>query len=131
MDDATGGTRAARAAGRTGAAARAAGTETAGGAGRDGEVTVPEGGFWPAPQIPRPNIYPKEWRVETERPAEIYEKSKRTVWNPADLPWDGLRPEDFTPEQRPGGRGRRRPRGHHRGVPAPRPRGSMLLLTDF
>jgi hypothetical protein len=34
--------------------------------------------------------------------AAIYEKSKLTLWNPADLPWDGLRAEDFTVEQRLG-----------------------------
>ena len=64
--------------------------------------TVPEGGFWPAPEIPQPNIYPMEWRVETDKLAAIYEKSKRMVWNPADLPWDGLNAEDFTREQRLG-----------------------------
>jgi hypothetical protein len=66
------------------------------------DLVIPEGGFWPAPAIPQPNIYPMEWRVETAKLAAIYEKSKLTVWNPADLPWDGLRPEDFTAEQRLG-----------------------------
>ncbi|MQA85492.1 MAG: hypothetical protein GEV03_12900 [Streptosporangiales bacterium] len=68
----------------------------------DRELVVPEGGFWPAPEIPQPNIYPMEWHVDTPRLAEIYEKSKRAVWNPADLPWDGLDPEEFTDEQRLG-----------------------------
>ena len=67
-----------------------------------GELTIPEGGFWPAPQIPQPNIYPMEWRVETPKLASIYQKSKLMAWNPADLPWDGLRAEDFTVEQRLG-----------------------------
>src|SRR6202007_1415314 len=31
-----------------------------------------------------------------------HEKSKRAAWTPADLPWDGLRAEDFTAEQRLG-----------------------------
>ena len=66
------------------------------------DLTIPEGGFWPAPEIPQPNIYPMEWRVETQKLAAIYEKSKRTLWNPADLPWDELNPEDFTREQRLG-----------------------------
>ena len=66
------------------------------------DLTIPEGGFWPAPEIPQPNIYPMEWRVETQKLAEIYEKSKRVVWNPSDLPWDDLDPDDFTPEQRIG-----------------------------
>ena len=68
----------------------------------DRELTIPADGFWPAPQIPQPNIYPMEWRVETPKLAEIYQKSKLAVWNPADLPWDGLRAEDFTTEQRLG-----------------------------
>src|SRR5215469_9953791 len=65
-------------------------------------LVVPEGGFWPAPVIPQPNIYPMEWRVETQKLADIYQKSKRMAWNPADLSWDGLRAEDFTSEQRLG-----------------------------
>jgi hypothetical protein len=68
----------------------------------DRELVIPDGGFWPAPEIPQPNIYPMEWRVETDKLAAIYEKSKRVAWNPADLPWDGLRAEDFTTEQRLG-----------------------------
>ncbi|MGH2586292.1 MAG: hypothetical protein ACRDJE_15370 [Dehalococcoidia bacterium] len=66
------------------------------------DVIVPAGGFAPAPAVPQPNIYPLEWRVETQRLAEIYERSKIQVWNPADLPWDLLDPEEFTPEQRLG-----------------------------
>ena len=68
----------------------------------DRELIVPDGGFWPAPQVPQPNIYPMEWHVETEKLAAIYQKSKVMAWNPADLPWDDLRPEDFTREQRLG-----------------------------
>ena len=68
----------------------------------DRELVIPEGGFWPAPEIPQPNIYPMEWRVETDKLAAIYQKSKRAAWNPADLPWDELRAEDFTTEQRLG-----------------------------
>src|SRR5215472_1363757 len=68
----------------------------------DRELVIPDGGIWPAPEIPQPNIYPMEWRVETDKLAAIYQKSKRAAWNPADLPWDRLRAEDFTPEQRLG-----------------------------
>jgi rubrerythrin len=68
----------------------------------DRELTIPAGGFWPAPAVPQPNIYPMEWHVETEKLAAIYQRSKLQAWNPADLPWDGLRAEDFTPEQRLG-----------------------------
>jgi hypothetical protein len=68
----------------------------------DRELMVPDGGFWPAPEVPQPNIYPMEWRVETEKLAAIYQKSKLMAWNPADLPWDNLRAEDFSTEQRLG-----------------------------
>src|SRR5204863_6467360 len=66
------------------------------------ELTVPEGGFWPAPAVPQPNIYPMEWHVETEKLADIYEKSKRMLWNPADLPWDALDPSAYSREERLG-----------------------------
>ena len=68
----------------------------------ESQLVVPEGGFWPAPEIPQPNIYPMEWRVETQKLVEIYEKSKTQLWNPSDLPWDDLRPEDFSREERLG-----------------------------
>ena len=45
----------------------------------DRELVIPDGGFWPAPEIPQPNIYPMEWRVETEKLAAIYQKSKRAA----------------------------------------------------
>ncbi|MQA95110.1 MAG: hypothetical protein GEV11_10865 [Streptosporangiales bacterium] len=63
---------------------------------------VPEGGFQPAPAVPQPNIYPMEWRVETEKLAAIYEKSKLVAWNPSELPWELLSADDFTDEQRLG-----------------------------
>jgi rubrerythrin len=66
------------------------------------KLIVPAGGFEPAPPVPQPNIYPMEWRVETPKLADLYERSKRFVYNPADFAWDQLRPEDFTPEQRIG-----------------------------
>ena len=62
----------------------------------------PPDGFVPAPAIPQPNIFPMEWRVETPKLAELYERSKRALWNPSDVPWDRLRSEDFTEEQRIG-----------------------------
>jgi hypothetical protein len=65
-------------------------------------IQVPEGGFWPAPQIPQPNLFPIEWRVETGSLAEIYERSKKALWNPADLAWDQLDPDQYTDEQKLG-----------------------------
>lgn len=48
----------------------------------------------PRPAVPQPNIYPIEWRVDTARLAELYEKSKQHLWNPADIAWDQLDQED-------------------------------------
>ena len=66
------------------------------------QLLIPPGGFTPAPAVPQPNIYPMEWRVEPPKLVEIYERSKRNVWNPSDFEWDQLDPRDFTPEQRVG-----------------------------
>jgi len=68
----------------------------------DRELMVPDGGFWPAPEVPQPNIYPMEWRVEKEKLAALYQKSKLMASKPADLPWADLRAEDFSIEQRLG-----------------------------
>jgi rubrerythrin len=65
-------------------------------------LTIPAGGFWPAPVVPRPNVYPIEWRSASPELSRVYEKAKRAVWNPADLPWHALDAAAFTPEQRLG-----------------------------
>jgi hypothetical protein len=65
-------------------------------------LVVPAGGFEVPPAIEQPNIFPLEWPTITEPLAALYEKAKRQVWNPSDLPWNDLRPSDFTPEQRLG-----------------------------
>jgi len=53
------------------------------------------------PSIDQPNIYPMEWHGDQEgKLASLYERAKREVWNPADLPWAELDPLDFTREQR-------------------------------
>ncbi len=65
-------------------------------------IVIPSGGLRPAPAVPQPNIYPMEWHVLTPKLEELYERSKRFVWNPSDFPWDELRPEDFSPEERIG-----------------------------
>lgn len=65
-------------------------------------VVVPEGGFWPAPAIPQPNIYPMEWRVDTARLVQIYERSKVALWNPSDLPWAELDVGRYSREERLG-----------------------------
>lgn len=52
------------------------------------------------PPIEQPNIYPLEWHSETPKLAELYERAKREIWNPVDLPWNQLVAADFTREQR-------------------------------
>ncbi len=55
------------------------------------------------PTIEQPNIYPMEWHGDqTGKLAQLYERAKREVWNPAELPWDQLDPKDFTREERLG-----------------------------
>src|SRR3954470_6310146 len=44
-----------------------------------GAVHVPEGGFWPAPPVPQPNIYPMEWRGGAEKNAGHPHKNKQEV----------------------------------------------------
>ncbi len=44
---------------------------------------VPEEGFVAAPPVPQPNIFPLEWRVETPKLAEIYERAKVEGFNPS------------------------------------------------
>jgi rubrerythrin len=66
------------------------------------QLVVPADGFAPYPEVPQPNIFPMEWRVETPKLAELYERAKRHVWNPSDFAWETLRAEDFTEEQRLG-----------------------------
>jgi len=63
-------------------------------------LVIPDTGFLPAPEVPQPNIFPMEWRVETEKLVDLYERSKTQLWNPSDLPWDTLRAEDFSAEER-------------------------------
>ena len=52
------------------------------------------------PPFPEGNIFPIEWRVDTPKLVEIYEQARDAGWSPAALPWDTLRPADFTPDQR-------------------------------
>src|SRR2546422_1805145 len=64
------------------------------------DLVVPPEGFTPPPEIPQPNIFPIEWRVETHKLAEIYERAKVQVWNPSDITWSALDPDAFSSEER-------------------------------
>ncbi len=52
------------------------------------------------PPFPDNNIFPIQWRVDTPKLADIYEQARDPGWSPASLPWDTLKPEDFTLDQR-------------------------------
>ena len=65
-----------------------------------GDFAIPKGGLIPAPEVPQPNIFPMEWRVETPKLAEIYERAKHEGYNPSILPWDRFDPDAWTREER-------------------------------
>ncbi len=52
------------------------------------------------PPIPAGNIFPIEWRTETEPLLKIYNSARKQAWTPPELPWDTLNPADFTLDQR-------------------------------
>lgn len=64
------------------------------------ELIRPVEGFRPAPAVPQPNIFPMEWRVETPKLAEIYERAKREGFNPAAMPWQKLDPTQWSEDER-------------------------------
>jgi hypothetical protein len=65
-----------------------------------GEFVIPKGGLIPAPEVEQPNIFPMEWRVETPKLNDIYERAKREGFNPSILPWDSFDPSVWTREER-------------------------------
>lgn len=66
------------------------------------EIILPASGFLEPPAIAHPNIYPIEWRVDTDKLKEIYERAKTQIWNPSDFPWESLVPDSWSPEERIG-----------------------------
>jgi hypothetical protein len=61
---------------------------------------IPTDGFTPAPEVPQPNIFPLEWRLETPKLAEIYERAKIEGFNPSSIPWATLDPDSFSADER-------------------------------
>jgi rubrerythrin len=51
---------------------------------------------------PSPSRTSIEWRVDTQKLQDIYERGKTQVWNPSDLPWDSLRADAWSLEERVG-----------------------------
>jgi rubrerythrin len=64
------------------------------------KVIIPERGFEPPPVITQPNIFPIEWRVDTPKLAEIYERAKREGFNPALISWEKLDPKQWSADER-------------------------------
>ena len=64
------------------------------------EFVIPKSGLIPAPEVEQPNIFPMEWRVETPKLAEIYERAKCEGYNPSMLGWDSFEANDYTRDQR-------------------------------
>jgi rubrerythrin len=64
------------------------------------EFRIPGGGLVEAPAVVQPNIFPIEWRCETPKLAEIYERAKREGFNPASMPWHELAPEQWSDDEK-------------------------------
>ena len=52
------------------------------------------------PPFPEMNIFPLEWRVETPRLQQIYDQARAPGWSPHTLPWESLKAEDFSLDER-------------------------------
>ncbi|MEM1418726.1 MAG: hypothetical protein AAGH15_27775 [Myxococcota bacterium] len=46
------------------------------------------------------NIFPMEWRVDTPKLRELYERSRDPGWSPATLPWETFDPDALSADQR-------------------------------
>jgi hypothetical protein len=53
-----------------------------------------------APPLPKMNIFPIEWQVETPKLLEIYEAARDPGWAPSRLPWGSLDVAAFSQDQR-------------------------------
>ena len=52
------------------------------------------------PATEQPNVYPLSWKQGTAKLEEIWEASRREVWDPAALSWDTFDPESYSWEER-------------------------------
>jgi rubrerythrin len=64
------------------------------------EFLIPKDGLTPAPEVPQPNIFPIEWRCETPKLRDIYERAKREGFNPAEIQWQELSPEAWSDDEK-------------------------------
>ncbi len=49
------------------------------------------------PQIEQPNVYPFDWYSQNEPIAGLYDRAKKEHWDPAEIDWNTVRPEDYDP----------------------------------
>jgi len=52
------------------------------------------------PPIEQPNIFPLSFESKTKKLDEIWESSQKEYWDPGRLPWDSLRVDDMSFEER-------------------------------
>ena len=52
------------------------------------------------PATDQPNVFPLSWHQGTAKMEEIWEASRREVWDPAQLSWDTFEPDSYTWEER-------------------------------
>src|SRR5258705_7317746 len=64
------------------------------------EFEIPRDGLIEAPPVAQPNIFPMEWRCETPKLAEIYERAKREGFNPSDIDFSALSPEAWSDDEK-------------------------------
>src|SRR5260370_4958835 len=64
------------------------------------EFEIPQGGLREAPPVAQPNIFPIEWRCDTPKLAEIYERAKREGFNPSDINFSALSPEGWSDDEK-------------------------------
>ena len=48
------------------------------------------------PATEQPNVYPLSWHSQTKKLEEIWDASRREVWDPKKLPWDTFNVNKYT-----------------------------------
>lgn len=52
------------------------------------------------PATEQPNVYPLSWHTVTQKAEEVWQASRREVWDPARLPWDTFDVSRYSDEER-------------------------------
>src|SRR5713226_4167663 len=64
------------------------------------EFEIPAGGLIEAPPVAQPNNFRMEWRSETPKLAETYERAKREGCNASDIEWSALSTEAWSDDEK-------------------------------